>query len=66
MEYYCLFCGEKLQSNHAIKDKGGDWYHYRIVKIGKPEVTKCGPVDCFDSNEVQNRKDEMDESEVDV
>lgn len=64
MVYYCLCCGERILSNLAFRNKGEDFYHFRQIQTGKPEVIKCGPIDCYEENEIENRKEEFDESEI--
>ena len=66
MVYCCLNCGARILSNLVFKEKGRDFYHFRQIQIGKPEVTKCGPIDCYEEDEIENRKEEFNESEIDV
>jgi hypothetical protein len=59
---YCLCCG--LPVSGAIKGEGG-YFHYRLASP-RGDVVKCGPIDIVDENVSENRKEEIDESEIDV
>jgi hypothetical protein len=59
--FYCLHCAEKILINNAFKDKEGDFYHFRILQVGKPEVVKCGPVDMWEEDPLERDDDESEE-----